>query len=158
MSFYYITSMSNNRNNKNKRPRNKLPKEPPALPKPTDAQDGTASSAMPPRRVLSAWLVVGMLLLLMAGLFFHKPAGELKNLDQLEFRRLVTEDKVDKVEMVREPNGITFLRGTSRTRPRSASASMSFPPKVWSSFYSRIRSPTPSSIIPASSARCCGSC
>ncbi|MBP7636751.1 MAG: ATP-dependent zinc metalloprotease FtsH [Kiritimatiellae bacterium] len=55
-----------------------------------------------------------MLLLLMLGMVYYKPEGEFKPLDQLEFRRMAKEGLVEEVAMVREPNGITYLRGTKK--------------------------------------------
>jgi cell division protease FtsH len=92
-----------------------LPKPPPLMPTPGDKQDGTAlGGAMPPKRVFGAWLVVGMLVLVLMGMFYYKPEGELKNIDQLEFRSLVDQSLVEKVEWVREANGMTYLRGTKK--------------------------------------------
>jgi cell division protease FtsH len=98
--------------NQNKR---ELPKLPPVVPSPADKQEGgAAAGALPPKRVFGAWLVVGMLLLSMLGMLYYKPEGELKPMDQLEFRRLAKEGLVEEVAMVREPNGITYLRGTKK--------------------------------------------
>ncbi len=69
---------------------------------------------MPPKRVFGAWLVVGMLLLLMLGMVYYKPEGEYKPIDQLEFRRMAKEGLIEEVSMVREPNGITYLRGMKK--------------------------------------------
>ena len=98
--------------NQNKR---ELPKQPPMMPTSSDKQEGgVASGALPPKRVFGAWLVVGMLLLFMIGMLYYKPEGELKPMDQLEFRRLVEQSQVEKVELVREANGVTYLRGTKK--------------------------------------------
>jgi len=98
--------------NKNK---SEMPKQPPAMPAQGNKQEGgAAAGAMPPKRVFGAWLVVGMLLLLMMGMFYYKPEGELKPMDQLEFRGLVDRGLIEKVELVREANGITYLRGTKK--------------------------------------------
>ena len=89
--------------------------EPPALPARNKKPEGVATSgAIPPKRVFGAWMVVGLLLLFMLGMFFYKPEGELKPMDQLEFRKLAEEDLIEKVELVREANGITYLRGTKK--------------------------------------------
>jgi len=103
--------MANEKNNKTE-----LPKQPPMVPaRNSDKQEGsTSSDALPPKRVLGPWLVVGMLILFMVGMFFYTPEGELKNMDQLEFRRLVDQSLIEKVELVREANGITYLRGTKK--------------------------------------------
>ncbi|MFA6633252.1 MAG: ATP-dependent zinc metalloprotease FtsH [Kiritimatiellia bacterium] len=101
--------MSNNSQNKRE-----MPKPPPIMPSAADKQEGSAAGAMPPKRVFGAWLVVGMLLLLMLGMVYYKPEGELKPIDQLEFRRMAKEGQVEEVAMVREPNGITYLRGTKK--------------------------------------------
>ncbi len=92
-----------------------LPKPPPLVPASNDKQEGSATSgALPPKRVFGAWLVVAMLFLFMFGMFFYKPEGELKNMDQLEFRSLVEAGQIEKVEWVRETSGMTFLRGTKK--------------------------------------------
>ena len=102
--------MSNEKNDKTD-----LPKSPPALPSRDDKPEGSATSgALPPKRVLGSWLVVGMLVLFMLGMIYYTPEGELKNMDQLEFRRLVDQNQIEKVELVREANGITYLRGTKK--------------------------------------------
>ncbi len=92
-----------------------LPKPPPVLPAQSESPaGGAATGALPPKRVFGAWLVVGMLVLFMLGMFYYKPEGELQNMDQLEFRRLVEQSLVDKVEWVREANGMTYLRGVKK--------------------------------------------
>ena len=102
--------MANENQNKSE-----LPKPPPLVPAQNDKQEGgAASGALPPKRVFGAWMVVAMLFLVMLGMFYYKPEGELKNLDQLEFRRLVEQEQIDKVEWVREAGGMTFLRGTKK--------------------------------------------
>ncbi len=98
--------------NQNKR---EMPKTPPVMPAQGDKQEGgAATGALPPKRVFGAWLVVGMLLLFMLGMFYYKPEGELKNMDQLEFRKLVNQGQIEKVELVREANSMTYLRGTKK--------------------------------------------
>ncbi len=98
--------------NQNKRD---LPKPPPLMQSPQDKQEGGATTgSIPPKRVFGAWLVVGMLMLFMIGMLYWKPEGELKPMDQLEFRRLVEQSLVEKVELVREASGITFLRGMKK--------------------------------------------
>ena len=91
------------------------------MPAPGDKPEGgggAASGVIPPKKVFGAWLVVGMLLLFMIGMLYYKPEGELKQMDQLEFRRLVEQDLIEKekekVELVREANGITYLKGTKK--------------------------------------------
>jgi len=103
--------MANGNDNKNE-----MPDQPPVLPTQGNKQEGGGASAgaMPPKRVFGAWMAVGMLLLLMLGMFYYKPEGELKPMDQLEFRRLVDQSLVEKVELVREASGITYLRGTKK--------------------------------------------
>ena len=98
--------------NQNKRD---LPKPPPVMQAPQDKQEGgSATGAMPPKRVFGAWMVVGMLLLFMLGMLYYKPEGELKPMDQLEFRRMVEQGLVEEVALVRETSGITYLRGTKK--------------------------------------------
>ncbi|MEI7902000.1 MAG: ATP-dependent zinc metalloprotease FtsH [bacterium] len=102
--------MGNEHNNKRE-----LPKTPPVMPVQGDKQEGgVTAGALPPKRVFGAWLAVGMLLLFMLGMFYYQPEGELKNMDQLEFRGLVNQSQIEKVELVREANGMTFLRGTKK--------------------------------------------
>lgn len=100
---------------------NKRDLPPPLMPAPGDKPEGgggAASGVIPPKKVFGAWLVVGMLLLFMIGMLYYKPEGELKQMDQLEFRRLVEQDLIEKekekVELVREANGITYLKGTKK--------------------------------------------
>ncbi len=77
-------------------------------------EGGDVTGAMPPKRVFGAWVVVGMLILFMLGMLYYKPEGELKPMDQLEFRRLVEQGLVEEVSLVRETSGITYLRGTKK--------------------------------------------
>ncbi len=102
--------MSNEPQNKREMP----PKQPPVLPPSTEKKERDAAGAIPPKRVFGAWLVVGMLLLLMLGMIYHKPEGEFKPIDQLAFRRMVKEGQIEEVSLVREANGITYLRGTKK--------------------------------------------
>jgi cell division protease FtsH len=103
--------MSNENQNKQE-----LPKVPPAMPSSADKQEGGgATGAMPPKRVLGAWLVAGMLLLFMLGMLYWKPEGGFKPMDQLEFRHLVKTGMIEEVAMVREPSGnIMYLKGTKK--------------------------------------------
>jgi len=102
--------MSNEPQNKREMP----PKQPPVLPPSTEKKERDAAGAMPPKRVFGAWMVVGMLLLLMLGMIYHKPEGEFKPIDQLAFRNMVKEGQIEEVSLVREANGITYLRGTKK--------------------------------------------
>ncbi len=102
--------MANENNNKSE-----LPKTPPVMPAPGEKQEGGATAgALPPKRVFGAWLAVGMVLLFMVGMLYYKPESELKPMDQLEFRRLANTNMIEKVEWVREANGMTYLRGTKK--------------------------------------------
>ena len=104
--------MANENQNKSE-----LPKPPPLAPAQNDKQEGgAASGALPPKRVFGAWLIVGMLFLMMIGMFYYKPEGELKEISQLEFRKLVEEKQVEEKEVkwVREATGITYLRGLKK--------------------------------------------
>ncbi len=92
-----------------------LPNQPPALPNRGGKPEGGATSgALPPKRVFGAWMVVGLLLLFMLGMFYYKPEGAMRPMDQLEFRGLVEEGLIEKVELVREANGMTYLRGVRK--------------------------------------------
>ena len=55
---------------------------PPLLPATPDKPEGggVTAGAMPPKRVVGAWLVVGMLILFMIGMLYYKPESELKQL------------------------------------------------------------------------------
>ena len=76
-------------------------------------QEGEAATgAMPPKRVFGAWLVVGMLLVMLLWMVLGKSEAEHKTMDQLEFRRLAEQGMIEKVELVRESNGLTYLRGS----------------------------------------------
>ena len=100
--------MANENNNKSE-----LPKTPPVMPAQGDKQEGgVVTGGLPPKRVFGAWLAVGMLLLFMMGMLYYKPEGELKDMDQLEFRKVAEQKQVEKLEWVREANGIMYLRGT----------------------------------------------
>lgn len=70
-----------------------------------------SQGGQPPRRVFGAWLAVSLFVLFLCGLFFYKPGGTVKELDQVAFRQLVESNMVAKVEMVRQSDGVTFLRG-----------------------------------------------
>ena len=102
--------MANEKNNKTE-----LPKPPPVMNAPNGKQEGaSATGALPPKRVWGPWLAVSMLMLFVFGMLYYTPESELKDMDQLEFRRLVDQSLVEKVELVREANGITYLRGTKK--------------------------------------------
>jgi len=102
--------MSNESDNKSD-----SPSQPPVMPPRGDNQGGGATSgALPPKRVFGAWLVVGMLLLFMLGMLYYKPEGKLEPMDQLEFRRLVNTNMIEKVELIREASGVTYLSGTKK--------------------------------------------
>ena len=103
--------MANENHNKSE-----MPKTPPVMPAQGDKQEGGATTgSLPPKRVFGAWLVVGMLLLFMLGMLYYKPEGKLEPMDQLEFRRLCDTNMIEKVELVREANGMTYLSGTKKT-------------------------------------------
>ncbi len=102
--------MSNESNNKSD-----SPNQPPVMPPQDNKQGvGATSGALPPKRVFGAWLVVGMLLLFMFGMLYYKPEGKLEPMDQLEFRRLVNTNMIEKVELIREASGVTYLSGTKK--------------------------------------------
>ena len=92
--------MANENQNKENNPKNRL-------------NGGLSSGNPPPRRVFSAWLMILLLLIFMLGLFFYKPDGEVKKIDQLTFRKMVSagSNTVEKVELVKQADGETFLRG-----------------------------------------------
>ncbi len=56
--------------------------------------------------------MVGMLLVMMLWMTFGKTEGEHKVMDQLEFRRLAEQGMIEKVELVRESNGLTYMQGS----------------------------------------------
>ena len=92
-----------------------LPQTPP--PVPTQARERkeegkTISGALPPK--WSAWIILGMLLLMMVGMYYFKPEGAQREIDQIEFRRMVEEGRVEKVEWVEDSNGSTFLSGKEK--------------------------------------------
>jgi len=90
-----------------------LPEEPPAIPlDSTDAAgDKTATSAMPPKKVLAAWLVVGSMLILMISMFFMNPARKVKQLDELTFRSMVSSNLVETVKQVRVSDNMAYFSG-----------------------------------------------
>ncbi len=98
--------------NKVKR-KDQLADKPPALP--TDMKDvksdQVATGAMPPKKVMGAWLFIASLLMLMVALFLYKPAGELNELDELIFRKKVQAGEVQSAELVRESNGVMYFSG-----------------------------------------------
>ena len=93
--------------------KDQLPEKPPALPADLKdvKSDEVATGAMPPKKVLGAWLIVFTILMLMLYWLIPKQTGRIKEIDQLEFRRLVESNRVEKVEMVRDGSGLTYLQG-----------------------------------------------
>jgi len=47
-------------------------------------------------------------------MFYYKPEGELKDMNQLEFRKLADAQQVDDLKWIRDANGITYLRGVKK--------------------------------------------
>jgi cell division protease FtsH len=93
--------------------KDQLPEEPPALPAEyKKAKEGeTVTGSMPPRKVIGAWLIVFTVMMLMLYFLVPRQGDKVQEIDQLEFRRLVEADKVEKVEMVQDSSGITYLKG-----------------------------------------------
>lgn len=93
--------------------KDQLPEEPPALPADMkDAKsDEVATGALPPKKVMGAWLFIATLLVLMAALFLYKPAGNLKELDELMFRQKIQAGEVESSELVREGTGVMYFSG-----------------------------------------------
>jgi cell division protease FtsH len=76
-------------------------------------KDPTATAeTLPPGRGFSPWIVIGLLIMLMIGMYFYKPEGEVKTIDHQEFRQMVDRDEIKdkKVEWIRDPSGIMYLR------------------------------------------------
>lgn len=109
-NVYLQAFMENEKNTKSELPETtQVPNKTPA-----GADDAAVESALPPKKVLSVWVVIILLGLFMAGLFLYKPEGKLKELDQLEFRRMVDAQEIEKVEWVREASGVTYLSGVKK--------------------------------------------
>ena len=71
----------------------------------------------PNKRVFGAWFLLALLFLFMIGLWIRSPEEDLPQLSPLDFRTNVTNKVIEKVEMVRQSDGETFLRGTQKTKP-----------------------------------------
>ena len=94
---------------------NDMPRNPPphSLSSKERSEEGkVASAALPPK--WSAWLAIGLLVLMMVGMIFFKPESSLREIDPLEFRRLVEEGLVEKVDWVEDSNGATYLSGREK--------------------------------------------
>lgn len=74
-------------------------------------------NGLPNRRIFGAWFLLALFFLFMAGLWFRSPEEEAPQLSPLDFRACVTNGAVEKVEMVRQSDGETFLRGTMKGKP-----------------------------------------
>ncbi len=100
--------------------KDQLPERPPALPAEMKEakSDETVTGAMPPKKVLGAWLLVFAVLMLMLYVLLPTQGVKPKELDQLEFRRLVESNAVEKVEMIRDGSGQTYLKGTLKGEPK----------------------------------------
>jgi len=94
--------------------KDQLPEEPPAIPmeRPGEKSDEVATGAMPPKKVLAAWLFVGMCLLLMVMVFFMNPSRKVQDLDEIAFRSLVTQSQIKDVKLVSASKSITYFSGT----------------------------------------------
>jgi cell division protease FtsH len=76
-------------------------------------QDPAAvAGSMPPNKAFGAWIVIGLLIMLTIGMYFYKPESEIKTIDHQEFRQMVDAQQIkdDKVEWIRDPSGIMYLR------------------------------------------------
>ncbi|MCL1920341.1 MAG: ATP-dependent zinc metalloprotease FtsH [Kiritimatiellaeota bacterium] len=94
---------------------NDLPPTPPPLPaqaKERKEEGKAISGVLPPRWI--PWLIIALMALMMAGLYFLKPESALREIDPLEFRRMVEESLVEKVEWVEDSNGASYLSGRER--------------------------------------------
>lgn len=71
-----------------------------------------AAGSIPPNKAFGAWIVIGLLIMLTIGMYFYKPEGEIKIIDHQEFRQMVDAQQIkdDKVEWIRDPSGIMYLR------------------------------------------------
>jgi cell division protease FtsH len=71
-----------------------------------------AAGSMPPNKAFGAWIVIGLLIMLTIGMYFYKPESEIKTIDHQEFRQMVDAQQIkdDKVEWIRDPSGIMYLR------------------------------------------------
>jgi len=88
---------------------------PPPLPAAEREQRGEAASgALPPKRVLSAWLAIVLLIMLMLGMYLYKPESAVQEIDRTAFSKLVEEDHIEKVERVLDSNGMTYLSGVKK--------------------------------------------
>lgn len=97
--------------------RDKQPLTPPEIPhgEPRQGSGKGNSGNQQPRRILLSWVVF---LGLIIATFFMLNGGaqtqKTEQLDELGFRKLVEEGKVDKCEIVREASGITYIRGARK--------------------------------------------
>jgi cell division protease FtsH len=70
------------------------------------------AGSIPPNKAFGAWIVIGLLIMLTIGMYFYKPESEIKTVDHQEFRQMVDAQQIqdDKVEWIRDPSGIMYLR------------------------------------------------
>ena len=96
--------------------KNDLQRDPPPHPlssKERSDEGKVASGALPPKNLL-AWLVIATLVLMMVGMYFFKPESTVREIDPLEFRRMVEEGLVEKVDWIEDSNGTTYLGGREK--------------------------------------------
>jgi cell division protease FtsH len=102
-----------------------LENTPPTASVPTEGEtrksEPTAvAGSMPPNRAFGAWIVIGLLIMLTIGMYFYKPESEIKTIDHQEFRQMVDAQQIkdDKVEWIRDPSGIMYLRFAKKTNEK----------------------------------------
>ena len=107
------------------------PQQPPSPPQPPPLENREPEHREPEnrdrngngtsnKRIFGAWFLLALLFLFMVGLWFRSPEEELPQLSPLDFRTYVTNRVIEKVEMVRQSDGETFLRGTQKGKPGEA--------------------------------------
>ncbi|MBQ9431273.1 MAG: ATP-dependent zinc metalloprotease FtsH [Kiritimatiellae bacterium] len=71
------------------------------------------------RNPVTAWAAVALVSVFLLGLFFYKPGKDDSVLDQLAFRKMIEAGEVKKVELVRDSDGETYLRGIKKGKPET---------------------------------------
>ncbi|MDA3924592.1 MAG: ATP-dependent zinc metalloprotease FtsH [Kiritimatiellae bacterium] len=94
--------------------KDQLPEEPPAIPmdQQDEKSDKVATGAMPPKKVLAAWVFVAMFIILMIMIYMMNPSRKLKELDEIAFRSMVTQNQIEDVKLICVNEKITYFSGT----------------------------------------------
>ena len=94
--------------------KNNLPPPPPPPPPPSFGPGNDPSQRPSPARVLVTWLCVLAMLAIAFYSFSRDPLAKTDTQNNLTFQKLVEENKVEKVVIVRQGNGKTYLNVTEK--------------------------------------------